>query len=45
MHERNQKLKDGYGESSGATKLLTPRDKEMHPKTLDELPTEEQEGQ
>ena len=45
MHERNHKLKDRHGESSGVTKLLMPRDKNMHPKKLDKLPTEEQEGQ
>ena len=45
MQERNQKLKDGYGESSGVTKMLMPRDENMHPKKLDKLPLEEQEGQ
>ena len=45
MHERKQKLKGRCGESSGVTKLLMPRDKNMHPKKLDELPAEEQKGQ
>ena len=45
MHKRNQKLKDGHGESSGVTKLLMPRDDNVHPKKLDELTPEEQDGQ